>query len=122
MFKPTIALCAAVLALVIIASGCGGGSRLRQLRRVAGAAPAVGGGGAVAVKPAQPAAALAGTAKAISVDVKDNLFAPATIRAKVGQKITWNLRGQIAHTVTASDGAKFDSGPLSPGQSFSYTT
>jgi plastocyanin len=121
VFKPTIALFAAVLALVIVASGCGGGYNSDSSAPSGGAAPAVDGGGAAAVKPAQPAAAVAGSAKAIDVDVKDNLFTPATIQAKVGQKITWNLRGQIAHTVTASEGAKFDSGPLNPGQSFSYT-
>jgi plastocyanin len=120
VFKPTIALFAAVLALVILASGCGGGYNSDSSASSGGAAPAVG-GGAAAVKPAQPAAAVAGSAKSIDVDVKDNLFAPATIQAKVGQKITWNQRGQIAHTVTASEGAKFDSGPLNPGQSFSYT-
>jgi plastocyanin len=120
VFKPTIALLAAVLALVLIASGCGGGYDSDKSGAPAGAAPAPG-GGAGAVKPDKPAAALTGRAKGVSVDVKDNPFAPAMIQAKVGQKITWSLRGQISHTVTASQGAKFDSGPLSPGQSFSYT-
>jgi len=119
VFKPTIALFAAVLALVLIASGCGGGYDSDKSAASGGAAPAYA-GGAAAVRPASPPA-FARSAKAISVAVKDNLFAPATIQAKVGQKITWNLRGQIAHTVTASEGAKFDSGPLNPGDSFSYT-
>jgi plastocyanin len=120
VFKPTIALLAAVLALVLIASGCGGGNDFDTSAAPGGAAAAYD-GGAVAVRPARPPAGVARTGKAVKVDVKDNLFAPATIHAKVGQKITWNLRGQISHTVTASQGAKFDSGPLSPGQSFSYT-
>jgi plastocyanin len=122
MFRPTIALYLAVVALVVIAVGCGGsygsddgGSGAAAPAR--GAAPALA-APAPATKPAEAAA----SAKPIEVDVKDNLFEPATIHAKVGQKITWNLSGQVAHTVTAAEGAKFDSGALSPGASFSYTT
>jgi plastocyanin len=117
MFRPTIALYLAVLALVLIATGCGGSS---DSPASGGAAPAAGGPAlaapAPATKPAQAAA------KPIEVSVKDNLFEPATIHAKVGQKITWNLDGQVAHTVTATQGAKFDSGALQPGGSFSYVT
>ena len=109
MFRPTIALALAVLALVLIATGCGGSSDSPTLT-----APAP----APVTKPAEAAAA----AKPIAVSVRDNLFAPATIHAKVGQKITWNLDGQVAHTVTATEGAKFDSGALQPGGSFSYVT
>jgi plastocyanin len=119
MFRPTIALYLAVLALVLIATGCGGssGSDAPQPAAPGAAAPALA-APAPATKPAEAPASL----KPIEVDVKDNVFAPATIHAKVGQKITWNMRGQIAHTVTATEGAQFDSGSLSPGASFSYTT
>ena len=119
MFRPTIALYLAVLALVLIATGCGGSSGSDAAKPAApgAAAPALA-APAPATKPAEAAASL----KPIEVDVKDNLFAPATIHAKVGQKITWNLRGQVPHTVTATQGAKFDSGALAPGASFSYTT
>lgn len=118
MFRPTVALYLAVLALVLIATGCGGssGSDASQPAAVP-AGPAL-----AAPVPATKPAEAASSAKPIEVDVKDNLFAPATIHAKVGQKITWSLTGQVAHTVTATEGAKFDSGALSPGASFSYTT
>jgi plastocyanin len=130
MFRPTIALMFAVAALVLIATGCGGssyGSDDAKSAAPGAAAPAKPASGAPALAapapaPASKPAEAASTAKAIEVDVKDNLFEPATIHAKVGQKITWNLSGQISHTVTASENAKFDSGPLGPGQSFSYTT
>jgi plastocyanin len=122
MFRPTIALYLAVLALVLIATGCGGsaGSDVGGSGAAApvhGAAPAL-----AAPAPATKPAEAASSAKPIEVDVKDNVFAPAAIHAKVGQKITWNMRGQIAHTVTATKGATFDSGALPPGASFSYTT
>jgi plastocyanin len=124
VFKPTIALLAAVLALVIIASGCGGASNgSGDSAASSGAAPAAAqpayGGGAAAVVPAKPVAAA--SAKTVKVSVGDNVFQPAAIHVKVGQKITWSQDGQIAHTVTATDGAKFDSGALEPGKSFSYT-
>jgi plastocyanin len=113
MFRPTIALYLAVLALVLIATGCGG-SAGSDVGGSGAAAPVHG----AATKPAEAAS----SAKPVEVDVKDNVFAPAAIHAKVGQKITWNVRGQIAHTVTATEGATFDSGALPPGASFSYTT
>jgi len=125
MYRPTIALLLAVAALVLIATGCGGGSYGSDdaaSSAPGAAAPAKPGAPAVsapapAAKPVQAAAA-----KTLEVDVRDNVFDPIEIHARVGQKITWNQRGQIAHTVTASQGAKFDSGPLAPGESFSYTT
>ena len=119
MFRPTIALLLAVAALVLIATGCGGSYGSDDSKAAAPAAPAL---AAPAPAPVSKPAEAAVPAKAIEVNVKDNLFEPATIHAKVGQKITWNMRGQVSHTVTATDGAKFDSGPLGPGQSFSYTT
>jgi plastocyanin len=118
MFRPTIALYLAVLALVIIATGCGGSSGSDASGAAAPAQNATG-----ALTAPAPATKPAGASlKPIAVAVKDNLFAPATIHAKVGQKITWNMDGQVSHTVTATDGAKFDSGALQPGDSFSYTT
>jgi plastocyanin len=119
MFRPTIALYLAALALLLIATGCGGssGSDVAKPAAPGAAAPALA-APAPATKPAEAAASL----EPIEVAAKDNLFEPATIHAEVGQKITWNMDGQIAHTVTATAGAKFDSGALQPGDSFSYTT
>jgi plastocyanin len=119
MFRPTIALYFAVLALVLIATGCGGSSGSGA---AAPAQPAAGAPALAAPAPATKPAEAASSAKPIEIDVKDNLFEPVAIHAKVGQKITWNLRGKVSHTVTATEGAKFDSGALSPGASFSYTT
>ena len=54
--------------------------------------------------------------------MKNIQYVPAAITAKVGQKIVWtNTDGQIPHTVTAKDGADFDSGTLQPGSTFEYT-
>jgi plastocyanin len=47
-------------------------------------------------------------------------FAPRTLTAKVGQKVTWkNQEPTTTHTVTALDGS-FGSGRLQPGDGFSH--
>jgi plastocyanin len=47
-------------------------------------------------------------------------FLPANFTAKVGQPVTWKNTGELAHTVTASDGS-FDSGHMLPGAVFQRT-
>ena len=66
-----------------------------------------------------PAPAAKGDGAAVSV--QDNTFNPGTIKVKVGDTITWTNDGAVAHTVTATDGADFDSGTLAPGKSFTFT-
>lgn len=61
-------------------------------------------------------------ASATEVAVKDNSFAPASLKVKVGETITFKNSGAIAHTVTAGDGADFDSGTLEPGATFEVKT
>ena len=58
---------------------------------------------------------------AISAAIKGFAFAPATIEAKVGRKITWTNDDAAPHTVTAKTGGDVDSGTLSQGASFSFT-
>ncbi len=54
--------------------------------------------------------------------MKDIEYVPKAVTAKVGQKIVWeNTDGQIPHTVTATDGADFDSGNMAGGDTFDYT-
>ncbi len=58
----------------------------------------------------------------VKVNMKDIKFVPANITVKVGQKILWtNTDGNIPHTVTARDGADFDSGNMNGGDTFEYT-
>jgi plastocyanin len=46
-------------------------------------------------------------------------FAPAVLRVRVGQAVTWTNRGAVAHTVSALDGS-FDSGVLDPGAGWTH--
>jgi plastocyanin len=70
---------------------------------------------------AKPTTTTAPAVAGAKVSVQDNTFTPGTIKAKVGDTITWTNDGQVAHTVTATDGADFDSGTLPPGKSFTFT-
>jgi plastocyanin len=66
-----------------------------------------------------PAAAKAPAAGGTKVSVQDNTFKPGDIKVKSGDTVTFTNDGAVAHTVTATDGADFDSGTLSPGKTFS---
>ena len=56
------------------------------------------------------------------VDMAASQFAPAQVTVAVGQTIRWTNSDAIAHTVTATDGAGFDSGTVEGGGEFTYTT
>jgi plastocyanin len=55
------------------------------------------------------------------VHLKNTAFQPGDIQLKVGQKVTFANDDAIAHTVTATQGAKFDSGTLDGGKTFEFT-
>jgi plastocyanin len=54
------------------------------------------------------------------VSIVDFAFHPATLEVAAGTTVTWTNNDTVPHTVTALDGS-FDSGNLSPGESWSYT-
>ena len=78
-------------------------------------------GGDAPTTAAKPATTTAPAVSGPKVSVQDNTFKPGTIKVKVGDTITWTNDGGVAHTVTATDGADFDSGTLAPGKSFTFT-
>jgi plastocyanin len=101
-----------IFAISAIAAGCGGG--------------AYGGGDdapAQAAKGPQTAQAPADApaAQEVVVHLKDTAFQPGDIRLKVGQKVLFENDDAFAHTVTATQGAKFDSGSLDQGKTFEFT-
>jgi plastocyanin len=68
---------------------------------------------------AQAPTAHAAAARAANVKIANFAFKPGTIHVKRGQTIRFVNADSTAHTVTATKGAKFDSGNLKPGKSFS---
>jgi len=56
----------------------------------------------------------------VEISIGDNFFEPPVVQINVGDMIQWTNNGAVSHTATAGDGT-FDSGTLTPGQSFSFT-
>jgi plastocyanin len=57
--------------------------------------------------------------KTVHVVMRDILFVPDKITARVGQTVRWTNEDDVAHTVKAEKGAKFASkGPLSKGDTY----
>jgi len=55
-----------------------------------------------------------------AVSIGDNYFDVADVAIEPGTTVIWTNQGQVPHTVTADDGS-FDSGELSPGDSYIVT-
>lgn len=52
------------------------------------------------------------------VEIVDFAFGPEEIVVEVGETVAWVNADEVAHTVTAEDGA-FDSGEIQPGEGYS---
>jgi len=56
----------------------------------------------------------------IEVFINESAFEPALYNARVGSTIVWYNNASVEHTVTSRDNL-FDSGNLSPGDTFRFT-
>jgi plastocyanin len=92
--RPLVAL----LALLLFAAGCGEDK-------------SAGSGSAT-----EPATASGG--KTLEVKMKDILFVPEKITARVGQTVRWTNDDDIVHTVKANKGADFESKAISKGKTY----
>jgi plastocyanin len=126
LIKKTLIL--PLLAVAAIAAGCGSDSSSSSAgygeptaAATGTAAPAKTAAPAATEQAAQAPADNAASADPITVDIANFAFAPKAIQAKVGQKITFTNQDSTPHTATATEGAKFDSGQLDQGKSFTYT-
>jgi plastocyanin len=104
-----LALLSFVLALGLLATGCGGDDN-------------EGGGGAAKKQPAETTGAEAG-GKTVEVDQKDIQFKPAQITVKRGSTIVWKNEDSVNHDVhkTSGPGPDFKSGAagnMNPGDSY----
>ena len=57
--------------------------------------------------------------KVVRVDMKDILFVPEKVTARVGQSVRWINRDDVQHTVKATKGADFESKTMSKGDTYS---
>ena len=82
---------------------------------------------ATAAQPAAPATPGASTAASAaagggeSVSIKNFSFNPASVNARVGDKVSWTNGDDTAHTVTFDDTSLQGSGPLNNGSTFDFT-
>ena len=104
-----------------LAAGCGsnnsgsGGASPATTAAPSGASS--GGGRAYGGGPTSSAAGITASGTAVTID--NFAFSPATLKVKVGQKVSWTNKQQgVAHTVTA-DGGTFDH-PMPSGATFSF--
>ena len=102
-FTTKVWLCLLAAGLLVLLAGCGGGTTTTAPTNT-------------------PTTASTSTpaSNGNSVTIMNFAFSPATLTVKTGTKVTWTNNDSITHTVTADQGA-FDSGDLSPGNSFSFT-
>ena len=61
-------------------------------------------------------------AQQLSVGMADSQFGPATAEIHAGDTVVFRNDDVVAHTATAIEGGRFDSGTMAPGATFSYKT
>lgn len=59
-------------------------------------------------------------AQGMTVSIQNFMFQPGTLSVPVGTTVTWTNNATVTHTSTSDTGV-WDSGPISPGMSYSYT-
>ncbi|HEV8650006.1 MAG TPA: cupredoxin family copper-binding protein [Actinomycetes bacterium] len=102
----------------VLAAGCGGNKS--GSGGYGGGSPATTAAPSATGSGGGPTTSGAGTpASGTAVAIDNFAFSPATLKAKVGQKVTWTNQQGVAHTVTA-DGGAFDH-PMPSGATFSFT-
>jgi plastocyanin len=111
-------LCLLALCLVVLLAACGG-TTTTTTASTPTTAPTPTPTSAPTTAPT-PTPTTAPTSTGNSVSIKNFAFSPASLTVKVGTKITWTNNDTVTHTVTADKGA-FNSGPLAPGSTFSFT-
>jgi plastocyanin len=111
-----LALLLACLALGLVVAGCGddeeengGGNEAAETQQDTGAGTDTGTG-----------TAGGGGGDATEISIGDNFFEPQSASVRAGTTITWTNDGQVAHTVTKTEGPgeQFDSGSVEPGGDF----
>jgi plastocyanin len=110
----------------VLTAGCGGTKSGSGGYGTGGGSPATtaapsatdsGGRGAYGGRPTTSSAGTFASGTAVAID--KFAFSPATLKAKVGQQVTWTNKQGVAHTVTANGGA-FNH-PMPSGATFSFT-
>ncbi len=95
----------AVIAVAVLAAGCGGSSKSSGASSSSGAAA--------------PAAASGGAKE--SVTIANFAYKPTPVTVKVGAQVTFTNQDSAEHTATADSGSALETGTLKQGQSKAVT-
>lgn len=130
LLTPVLLVLPLLLLLPLLVAACGGGGGETATTAAASPATAPGTAGTAAVTSTTvsgettlpPGSTTTGSQApgANTVSIVEYAFEPSTIVISQGQTVHWVNDGRLTHTVTADDGT-FDSGDLSPGQTFDFT-
>ena len=71
--------------------------------------------------PAGTKTAATSSGGAVSIDMQNIAFSPATTTVKVGQKVIWTNKDSVDHNVTATAGASFKSKNFGKGGTYEFT-
>ena len=71
--------------------------------------------------PTQAPAPVTTTPAPVTVAIKSSTFVPGTVGVTKGTTVIWTNDDGVQHTVTSVPQGTFDSGPIDPGQTYSYT-
>ena len=55
-----------------------------------------------------------------TVSMRNNRYIPSSVTVRSGQTVRWTNDDAVAHTVTATSGAQFDSGTIEAGDHYEY--
>ncbi|HKF38519.1 MAG TPA: cupredoxin family copper-binding protein, partial [Ktedonobacteraceae bacterium] len=111
-------LCLLALCLVVLLAACGS-TTTTTTASTPTIAPTATPTSAPTTAPT-PTPTTAPTRSGNSVSIANFAFSPTSLTVKVGTKVSWTNNDSVTHTVTADKGA-FNSGPLAPGSTFSFT-
>ena len=121
--RRTLEMLIPVAVVVALAAGCGdggGGTAAGAATTGTTSQAAGGGGGGRGGYGEAGGGGGGGNAARGEVSIADFAFAPDSLQAQVGEKVTWeNQDTGVTHTVTA-DGGAFNSGDLANGKRFSF--
>jgi len=99
-----------LVGVALVAAGCGGGG-------------GGGGGGGSSSGPTEPTMLEPGkvTEGKVVIDIQETKFVPQEVTIPAETQVTWTNSDDVEHGVTkqSGPGSDFDSGPLSPGATFS---
>ena len=118
-FTTKVWLCLLAAGLLVLLAACGGGSTTTVSTSTPTTVPTNTPTTAPTATPTT-ASTSTPTGNGTSVTIMSFAFSPASLRVKTGTKVTWTNKDAVTHTVTADQGA-FNSGLLSPENSFSFT-